>query len=368
MSRPSYEEVLDGLEQRGRIEPEDRNLVEREVRAQHEAQDSVLLSILAGLGAFLATGFGLLFLFLISHDDTVLVISSLVLLAGAVGLDSLWQRASRGAMGQQVVLALSFCAQVGMVIGLASVTRDLEVTLAAGAVFSSIAYVLIAGRTHRFVTALIVAALGGVYLWTLDAKTAYLNGSGIASESGQFAFYVLFLTVVVGLPSAVFGARRWIPTYLLRTLRPAGYAAAFVAAVYSGEWVAEVVAGPVPALQKAVVGVAAATLVAIAYLEDRERRTDWSPVAVAAAIMALGLLTEASLLCSALLVGLGIWRGRRVLAVLGWLALGVHLFVFYTGLDVSTMTRSASLVAGGLVLLGLWWFLRRVLDDDGEQQ
>lgn len=346
MSVPSYQNLFEHLESSGHLSAEERDTAEQAVAASTEADDSAsrLISIVAGIGAWLATLFliGALFAFgLIKPGWLPSLALAGFLGAVAVGIDRF--EFGRNVFTSQLVLATSFAAQA---VALAAMDRlDQPVRMLGAAASCGTMYALIPSRANRLFSG---AFLGGYFV--------------VEALDNEVGFALLF-GAALAAPCTVFGARRALSSRVRLALRPAAYVGALLATGLSFEFLINAVADWMPQAQRIMLAVAAAAMLALAHTETEpeaeERRFIWAAIAV----VLLGLVTTPGIFCAALLVGVGLWRHRIWLAGLGAIALSVHLSTYYYQLDLTLLAKSGVLLASGLVLLGLRW----LLDADAEK-
>lgn len=109
-------------------------------------------------------------------------------------------------------------------------------------------------------------------------------------------------------------------------------------------------------------GLAAATLLYLAYEAVREGGSEWLEAAFwgGAAAVALAVFSTPGLLVAMIVLFLGLWRGSAALSTLGVVSLAYYLWAFYYSIDMTLLAKSGVLVASGAILLALrWWFARR---------
>lgn len=364
MNTPSYRDIFDHLASLGLLSDKDRDQAEQKVLTSADSGNSAsrLIAIVAGIGAWLTMIFLVLFLAaieLIDWGDFSSIVVAVVLGAAAIG--AYRNDLGRGVFASQLILATSFTTQVVAFVGVGDL--DFGPRMVSAFAFCTMMYVFVDSRANQLFSA---AFFGGWFVVETGLR-------------GPEFLFTLFFSVAVALPCVVFGARRWLPSRVRVALRPAAYVAAVLALGMSFEVLGEVVAEWLPMAERIILAVAATVMLALALLESKVQVPDdqvsreLNPADVdqpdvpdghrfiwaAVAVVALGLFTTPGVLCSALIVGLGLWRRRIWLAVLGAIGLTAHLSVYYYQLDMTLLAKSGVLVASGLILLALRWILDR---------
>jgi hypothetical protein len=350
MSTPSYQELLSSLEASGHLSGKARAEAEQAVAASTQDGDSNsrLISVFAGIGAWLATIFLVASLFafdVVDSGDLSGLVVSVILGAVAVALHR--RQRQRNVFTAQMTLATSSAAQAIALSAMSDLAPPMQIV---GTIVVCCAmYVLVSSTPNRvFSAALLAGRLG------FDAAEA------------DVGFLLLFASALA-LPCVVFGARRALPSRLRLALRPAAYVGATVALLFSAEVLAGEVANWLPMAQRVMLAVAAVALLAVAHMRTTRDDDDHRFVWAAAAVGILGLLTSPGILCAALIVGVGLWRHRSSLVGLGAVGLAFHLFAYYYQLEITLLEKSGLLVASGSVLLGLRWVLNRYADANLDQ-
>ncbi|MFW5968598.1 MAG: DUF4401 domain-containing protein, partial [Persicimonas sp.] len=312
--------------------------------------------LLAGAGAWVSMFFGIasVVFFLeitgLAQDEFSggVAFVLIALMAGAAAIEGARRERRSSAFFDQAVLSLSLAAQGLIYAGLLLMTESAVVAACALVPTSAYLYKQIPGFANRGLSALI--ALGAV---------AFALESIADGDIALCSMYVALVALVTAVYApGVLSARQ---RALLKPL--AGVSALFVA-IGSTSIASEIIDLPVVEIQTAALVVACGVLAALIYLEsDGDEASTARLGVVAAALVVLGLITEPGVLCAVWLLAIAVWHGRTRLLVLGVVALGAHLTVYYYHLDTTLLAKSGSLVGASLVLLALRWWLERDFDD-----
>jgi uncharacterized membrane protein len=336
--------------------------IERTRAALQNAADTTTpwyARVIAGFGAWVATGFLIGFLVItdIVDDETGAMIVGVILFAAAIYV-------RRGAgpeeeFKRQLALAGSLAGQVLVIVG---VRAETESTAAAGLVAlatSAIVIPLVRDQAHRFMAGLIgsialIALMASFELaWTIGSLgplgTIVVRGSDIAA------------TVLVALVAYVWRVGiRERSREMAEMLEPVGYGALaglLVMLVFSSWFVAlaDLVRGQRAGAAAWVLGPATTIAIAIALMMlmvtiFHEVRVNSLTIATPILLALLTLSTPGIMAAIGLLV-LGFDRRNRILIGLAIAFLVKFLSVYYYSLRMTLLEKSIVLVASGLVLL-----------------
>lgn len=322
--------------------------------------------VIAGLGAWVATGF--LVGFLVAADvvegaASATIAGALLLVTGVV--------LRRAATPEQdfrrhFAVALSLAGQVLLVVGVSDATKSATAAGALAVVMSVALVLLVPDAAHRFMSAVIgsIAAVGMManlrLAWTLGAVEPL--GAFVVRGSDLAVLGVVAVTAYVWR-----GALRRRSDAAAEMLEPVGYgtiAALFGLMLFSTlfAFADEVVRGSRAARANAwhlgpltTIGITAA-LVALelrAFAEQRVRPRAEAVAAAIAASMLLGALTLSTpgVMAAIAALALGFDRRNRILIGLAVIFLVHFASAYYYSLRMTLLYKSIVLVASGVVLL-----------------
>ena len=355
----SYRDVIDTLQDDGAVDSQAAESIRaRLVEHLGGAQESRLIAAVAGIGAWLAAIFIVGFLLLLGSpllEDAALIVYSLLFGGLAVGLHRM--NALEGVFVEQACLATSTAAQ--LMVPFAVLDVSLGATVAAQCVVSGTLYAAIATRANRALSTL-----------------ALLSVVTIASIEAHLLVFLTAFALCLATASLVLGVPRKLPWTLRYALRPAAYVGAAFAMLLSMQPLVDNLS---PGRGNTAIvwimrGVAAALALGIIVFHMRDADDALEPqptssvrwvIASTLIIFTIGSLTSVGIFVSLLIAGLGFWKLNRVLIVLGALGLTGHLSIYYYNLDITLLFKSLALVASGLVLLAIRWWVGR---QDGEEE
>jgi len=365
--RLTVADVLRGLAEEGLASAEAAD----RARAAFEGADADaappwFARVIAGLGAWVATGFLIGFLVVadVVEGATSAVIAGALLLVTGVVL-------RRAATSEQdfrrhLALALSLAGQVLLVVGVSDATKSATVAGALAVVMSLLLVPLVPDAAHRFMSGVIgsIAAVGMIanlrLSWTLGAVeplgTLVVRGSDLA-----------VLAVVAVTASVWRGALRRRSDALAEMLEPVGYgtiAALFGLMLFSTlfAFADEIVRGSRAARANAwhlgpltTIGITAAlaALELRVFAEQRVRPRAEAVAATIAASIVLGVLTLSTpgVMAAITVLALGFDRRNRILIGLAVVFLVHFASAYYYSLRMTLLYKSIVLLASGVVLL-----------------
>jgi hypothetical protein len=315
--------------------------------------------VIAGFGAWVATGFLIAFLIIadIVDNEMAAMIVGTILVAAAVFV-------RRGAkpdeeFRRQVALAVSLAGQVLVIVGMRAETESTAIAGLVATLMSVLLVILVPDQAHRFMSAIIgsiglVATMAGLRLaWRLGSLGPL---GGLVVRGSDFAAIGL-----VALTACVWRAGvRTRRAGMAEMLEPVGYgtiAALLMVLAYSSWLVAfedltrgsragtsAWVLGPLTTIA---IAVALTTLVVHILRELRVK----SLTAAMPLVLALLALSTPGIIAAVALLVLGFDRRNRVLIGLAIAFLIKFLSVYYYSLHMTLLEKSIVLVASGLLLL-----------------
>lgn len=342
----SLRELLSDLETRGHAPSGTLERAARELAAETE-KTPWYVTLLMGAGAWLATIFflvGCASLLDFSSGGTSWAVVALVFLSLGLGA----RRFSSHVFVAQLSLGLTlagWCA--GVVAGSEWINNDFVAQVLVGGGLAALVYWLHPDFAARFFVS--AAAWALITYWFFED----------AADEALILFNVplIVATIAAGLLLS--------RPALSRGLQPLGLALAltlaFTLPFYSAEFAAP--PEPLPSWPSVLVLNAALAVLAWRLLKEAgpQALREFGPLCLMA-VAALGgacFFGGPGLLAALFLLVLGHATGRRVLEVLGLVALPVFLFLFYHDLQVPLLAKSGIVIASGLVLLALRFFLMR---------
>jgi uncharacterized membrane protein len=331
-----------------------------------DATPSWLARVLAGFGAWVATGclIGFLIITKIVNDDTSAIIVGAVFVAGAVYL----RRAAKPDedFKRQLALAASLAGQVLMIVGVAATT---ESATAAGLVALAMSVVLIPlvpDQAHRFMSALIgsIAAMAAVadlkLAWTIEAIGPW--GDVVVRGSDLAALVITAVTAYVWRFDLRDRSRE-----LAEMLEPVGYGtltALFGVLLFStifaladdlvrGSRSTKVNAWHLGAATTLSITAALIALELRIFAEQRVKPRREALVAAIGATLVLSALTLSTpgVMAAVTVLALGFDRRNRILIGLAVVFLVKFSSAYYYSLRMTLLEKAIVLVVSGLLLL-----------------
>jgi uncharacterized membrane protein len=364
--RVTLADVFDRLVAEGLAPAEAADRARAALGGAVDATPSWLARVIAGFGAWIATGclIGFLVITKIVNDETSAIIVGAVFVAGAVYL----RRAAKPEedFKRQLALAASLAGQVLVIVGVAATT---ESATAAGLVALAMSVILIPlapDQAHRFMSALIgsiaaIAAVADVKLaWTIGPVGPW--GDVVVRGSDLVVLVIIAVTAYVWRLELRERSRE-----LAEMLEPVGYGtltALFGVLLFSAMFAA--LDDLVRASRSAKVNAwhlgpattlgLTATLIALELCIFAEQRVKPRREAVVVAIVAtlvLGVLTLSTpgVIAAVTVLTLGFDRRNRILIGLAVVFLVKFSSVYYYSLRMTLLEKSIVLVASGLLLL-----------------
>jgi len=340
----SVAEVLVALVAEGRMPAEQ---VDRaaELLSGLEEPSPWYVKVLIGAGAWLATAMLLLFFFatkIVSSEQAAAGVG-VFLTIGAVLLR--WWVHSE--FPRQMLLALSLTGQVLLVGGVYGMA-DGDVAVATAVVLELVLILAFPDVAHRFISVLLAVLALRLLIYVGHMSPAVhvlavglalvVTWLGLAYQSCRRGpLRPLCAPVLYGCVVALIGVLA--PSALDRAL--------FRVDLY-----------PTPAISTVAFGLMLLGVVLVMLRRNGVAAGRSATVLGGLAAFVAAALQAPGVVLAVLLMLIGFERGDRVLQGLAVLALAVFLSAYYYALDLSLLTKSISLAAGGLVLLGLRWLNR----------
>jgi Domain of unknown function (DUF4401) len=364
--RLTVAEVLDQLVAEGLAPPESIDRARAAFRNAAGSSPPWYARVIAGVGAWIATGFliGFLAVTKIVNDEVGAMIVGAILIGAAVIL-------RRGAdpeeeFKRQLALALSLAGQVLVIVGVVAKTDSAALAGLIALVASIILVPLVSDPAHRFMSALIgsiaaVAAMADLRLvWTLGAIGRWdlvVRGSDLA------------VIAIVAVCAYVWrGNVRARQRELAEMLEPVGYgtvAAVFAVLLFSSVFAIadDLMRGPQSTrvnawhLGPATTAGITIALMALTAKVFTELRTH--PAITAATPILLGVLTlwTPGIIAAVALLALGFDRRNRTLIALAAAFLVEFTAAYYYTLRMTLLEKAGILVASGLFLLAVRTYL-----------
>lgn len=342
--RPPLLGVLRQLGREGLVDPEGvAGLLALGSQGEREAAPW-FVRVLVGFGAWVASAFLCLFMFMFFSDllDGVgAVVLGALLLAGVIPLR---RAAGDSDFLQQVALAGWLVAQLLVLFGMAESTESVAATALVLLVVQAITIAWFPDAIARFLAAgFAVAALAAVFLQGMGPR-AYDLATLAAAVSAGLLWWRRPAFLAGALPDAV---------------NPVGYgllAAAFGMLLLS---LGNPFASGGPGYVTSAVLTVGVLLLAAALLGERVGSPQG--LAVLGSLLILGAATAPApgVMAAVGALLLGFRAGERALQGMAWLFLLVFLAGFYYHLEVSLLEKSGILAGSGLLLLGLREVVRR---------
>jgi len=327
--------------------------------AEHalKGHELIPVHILAGIGAWFAAGFFLVFAGMggLFEDDMPPLVLGLVLLAGGTV-------ASRfdlqGVFVRQVILAASLTGNALALVGLAIMSgREFSGALTIGQlVICAVFYPVNRSYAYRFLAPIGVCLFA--VIWIFDKGQQGTRQHGVGWE------HAARLYGIVAAEALLFGYL-WLGKARPAVLQPLTYAAAVmlpatllsiqVAQIEDWSGLIEVRLWPASLI------LGAGLLWAIVSIAGRgvvERSPD-SWLAVGGTVL-LSVIAAPGVLVAVGLLAVGRALGDRILLVLGYVFFPAFLFTYYYSLEIDLASKSWILAGSGLVLLVLHQVLRRM--------
>jgi uncharacterized membrane protein len=364
--RLTLADVFDRLLAEGLAPAETADRARAALQDAVDATPSWLARVLAGFGAWIATGclIGFLIITKIVNDDTSAIIVGAVFVAGAVYL----RRTAKPDedFKRQLALAASLAGQVLMIVGVAATT---ESATAAGLVALAMSVVLIPlvpDQAHRFMSALIgsIAAMAAVadlkLAWTIGAIGPW--GDVVARGSDLAALVIIAVAAYVWRFELRERSRE-----LAEVLEPVGYGtltALFGVLLFStifaladdlvrGSRSTKVNAWHLGAATTLGITAALIALELRIFAEQRLKPRREAVVVAIAATLVLSALTLSTpgVMAAVTVLTLGFDRRNRILIGLAVVFLVKFSSAYYYSLRMTLLEKSTVLVASGLLLL-----------------
>jgi hypothetical protein len=297
------------------------------------------LKVMTGIGAWLAGIFFLGFLAcagVVSETPLSLGTWGVILLVGAV---TIWRMLGRIDFASQFALALSVAAHALLIYVAGEVAPGTGGELGAAAlmavVLCALLYPLYREPVHRFLSSLL--AVGLAVAWLVTEGADHLIHAAVAIQ-------------IAGV-CAIFASERVRRRPIARALAPLGYALAISLLVTSLVAVVAATEIRTPLWPSSAI-LAAALVYVIVWAGGGggwlRKEPAWWAIGVA---VLLGAVSTPGLLAALALLAIGFASEDYLLEGLGLAFLPVFVVVFYYMLEVDLLTKSAILLASGVVLL-----------------
>lgn len=235
---------------------------------------------------------------------------------------------------EQAITPLSLTAQ--WLVGFTLLENNTLLTQILGiALVCGIHYVAIRSATLRFLTTLTFIA--ATYLFASDF-----------SDLSSLPYILTACTLTTGL---VFTAFPYIRTTITNFLIPAAYAATLAAFIILWTQPFHVT------LTLTTITAIALIALALATFENRHNPNATRLLITALLLAALSFYSNINILWAITILSIALWRQRTALTTTGVLGFAISLTVYYYKLHVTLLTKSAILLASGLLFLALFWFL-----------
>jgi uncharacterized membrane protein len=322
--------------------------------------------VIAGFGAWIATGFLVGFLFevdIVNEDLSALIVGA-ILLAAAVFLR---RRADADEeFKRQLALSLSLAGQVLVVVGVVDQTDSGTVVGLVALAMSVVLIPLVPDQAHRFMSA-VIGSIGAI------AAVADLRLAWVLGDAGPWGTLVIrgtdfaVLAVVAVAAYAWRGGIRARPPELAEMLEPVAYgtiAAVFAVLLLSSFFAIgdELVGGSGSTRLNAWyvgpattfgVTVAIVALQRMVFAEQSVKPNREAVIATTVGTILLAALTLSTpgLIAAVALLTLGFDRRNRILIGLAVVFLVKFSSVYYYSLRMTLLEKSIVLVASGLLLL-----------------
>ena len=314
------------------------------------------MRVVVGFGAWVATGF--LFAFLteldILRDKTTSIIVGALLVAGAVWL----RREVEGEFLRQASVAVSLAGQGLVVFGIGDVLDSPAIAGITGVVLSVVLVRLMPDGLHRFLSAIIgsVSALAAAI--DLDLPYGYEITTLVLVGLAAYVWRVsvrargettaeMLEPVGYGLVVALFGVLLFGESRLLAEVAREvhrGYRRSYLGAITT-------------------VGITTALLALVSEIMEEHRTPRGSKLWVvtmgAIVLLAAATLSSPGIVAGATVLVLGFDRRNAVVIGLAVMFLLVFGSVYYYSLSLTLLEKSGVLVASGLLLLAVRWYLAR---------
>ena len=354
MSAPGVPALLARLASEGHIE--DRAAVEAFLlKRQGEAETPLYVRVLTGIGAALAAGFFIAFLYgagVIEFDNAAsLLPTGLVLIAAAVGLHRM--SGTGESVAGRFLLQMSFAAMASgkflSVIGFDAFHHSPMSVPLAILVVSAATYHLYPLSLDRFLSSF-------MFLLSILVNVVFGDETTLPREPLFNGFFVLQLAGAAVLLNHRRVRREYVPVAQALALSLCAsvlYPSAYQATFYSPEYFAvdplfvnALLAGGLVALFAWVGGGVAAL-----------KRKPMIMASLGAVL--LGAVSAPGVLLSIGLMILGYARHEKVLLLLGAVLMPAYLWLYYYNLDVSLLTKSMMLTGSGVILLSGRFYLAK---------
>ena len=353
INTPTFQELFRHPEMQKQVNLKNmQGISERLERASQIPAEPVFVRVLAGIGAWVAAFFLVLFVYEINHKDTVAIIGGSIFLVTGIFCG----RISRATFVQQLSLALVFAGNILILYGVQEMSgydNWILSMVCTHAVLCFILYPIYNNSIYRF-----LAPIGLVLLlmtWIISEKTFEWVHVLIAAEA--LLAGILFL-------------KKKIPAYL----RPLAFSAAFMLPATLLSWNIEQTIDKFEGINKALtlwpesLFLSGGLIYSYFYLSGGLRRSteSWMVLAVAATIL-LGVFSTPGILVVMGLLVLGYGLDEKMLTWLAYAFLPVFLIVFYYNLNIDLAYKSWIIAGSGAILLGVRWIAGRLMPKEVTQ-
>lgn len=347
-----FRDFLQECETRGLMLPEQKNaVIEELVRDAQAEKEPGFVRILVGIGAWFSALFFMPFLGLLDVFDnqTTAYTVGLIVLTASV----LMARMTRSTFPSQLSLALAFTGNVIIVVGSCNSFHDfgLGKLTFSHAVVCAILFVSLNNSVYRFVGPVILAVLATC--WAVETAMWYTIYVIIALEM------LLFLVLLLSRPRSLmtiplmYASAIMLPLTILYLLSTQIHSWRYS---FHGDlaWISNIIitAGLIY-LFSAIAG------------GRQKLKQRWILMAVGATIV-LGFFTNPGILIAIGLLAAGFAFQDRILTALALLFLPVFLVIFYYSLSVDLAYKSVVIAGSGMILLLLYWLIRRNAPEEQE--
>jgi len=358
INTPTFQELFRHPEMQKQVNLKNmQGISERLERASQIPAEPVFVRVLAGIGAWVAAFFLVLFVYEINHKDTVAIIGGIIFLVTGIFCG----RISRATFVQQLSLALVFAGHILVLYGVGNHVSDMcveETDIIMSLVFTqavlcSLIYPIYANSIYRFLAPIAFFQL--LMLW-INWEEAFAWKHVLIAAEALLAGILLF--------------KKKIPAYL----RPLAFSAAFMLPATLLSWNIEQTIDKFEGINKALtlwpesLFLSGSLIYSYFYLSGGLRRSteSWMVLAVAATIL-LGVFSTPGILVVMGLLVLGYGLDEKMLTWLAYAFLPVFLIVFYYNLNIDLAYKSWIIAGSGAILLGVRWIAGRLMPKEVAQ-
>ena len=343
-SAPTIRELLAHPQVEGLVSQADMEGIAGSLgESEGESKDPIYIRILAGIGAWFAALFLILFLgisgIVVSRSGAI--ICGIIFLAGAIGI----VRVSKATFLSQLSLALAFSGNILVLVGFAMAfeMRDLSTVVIAHAIICAVVYPLYSNSIYRFLAPIALVALATA--WIVEEKVFVFMHVLIAAEILLAGILLLGKKRHASLKPLIYSSATMLPATLL-----------FMNLTQAGPWRNDFGEPLWPSNILLVAGL----IYLYFHLSGglKRRREPWLILAILSTIL-LSIFTTPGILVAICLLVMGYAFGNRTLTALSYLFLPCFLVLFYYAMNIDLAHKSLVVAGSGVVLLVVRWIAGR---------